>query len=49
MPSSLAILRQTDWVIEGARGAAVLLGMHPNTLRSRLKKLGLSRSSHETS
>ncbi len=45
----LAILRQTDWVVEGPRGAAVLLGMHPNTLRSRLKKLGLSRSSHETS
>ena len=45
----LAILQQTDWVIEGPRGAAVLLGLHPNTLRSRLKKLGLSRSSHETS
>ena len=44
-----AILQQTDWVIEGPRGAAVLLGLHPNTLRSRLKKLGLSRSSHETS
>jgi PAS domain S-box-containing protein len=45
----LTILRQTDWVVEGPRGAAVLLGLHPNTLRSRLKKLGLSRSSHEDS
>jgi PAS domain S-box-containing protein len=45
----LAMLEQTDWVIEGPRGAAVLLGLHPNTLRSRLKKLGLSRTSHEIS
>ena len=44
-----AVLRQTDWVIDGPRGAAARLGLHPNTLRSRLKKLGLSRSSHETS
>jgi formate hydrogenlyase transcriptional activator len=43
----LSVLRQTDWVIDGPRGAAVLLGLHPNTLRSRLKKLGLSRSSHD--
>jgi formate hydrogenlyase transcriptional activator len=45
----LAVLQQTRWVIDGARGAAVVLGIHPNTLRSRLKKLGLSRSSHEPS
>jgi formate hydrogenlyase transcriptional activator len=45
----LAVLRQTKWVIEGPRGAAAVLGLHPNTLRSRLKKLGLSRSNHETS
>jgi PAS domain S-box-containing protein len=43
------ILRQTGWVIDGPRGAAVRLGLHPNTLRSRLKRLGLSRSAHETS
>jgi formate hydrogenlyase transcriptional activator len=41
----LATLTQTDWVIEGARGAAQLLGLHPNTLRSRMKKLGISRPS----
>jgi PAS domain S-box-containing protein len=45
----LAVLRRTKWVIEGPRGAATLLGVHPNTLRSRLKKLGLSRSSHDVS
>ena len=46
----LEILRQTDWVIEGARGAAKLLDLHPNTLRSRMKKLGISRvRRHETS
>jgi PAS domain S-box-containing protein len=36
-------LRETGWVIEGARGAARRLGLHPNTLRSRLKRWGLSR------
>ncbi len=45
----LAVLRQTRWVIDGPRGAAAVLGLHPNTIRSRLKKLGLSRSSHEPS
>ena len=32
-----------------AAGAAAVLGLHPNTLRSRLKKLGISRPSHEPS
>jgi transcriptional regulator with GAF, ATPase, and Fis domain len=45
----LAVLNQTGWVIEGAKGAALILGLHPNTLRSRLKKLGLSRGAHEIS
>ncbi len=38
-----ATLNKTDWVIEGPRGAARILDMHPNTLRSRIKKLGLTR------
>jgi PAS domain S-box-containing protein len=38
-----AILLETEWVIEGQRGAARRLGLHPNTLRSRLKRWGLSR------
>jgi formate hydrogenlyase transcriptional activator len=43
----LTVLRQTQWVIEGPRGAAQILGLHPNTLRSRLKKLGITRSAPE--
>jgi formate hydrogenlyase transcriptional activator len=40
----LNILEQTSWVIEGDRGAAKILDLHPNTLRSRMKKLGIDRS-----
>jgi transcriptional regulator with GAF, ATPase, and Fis domain len=36
-----AVLAQTHWRVEGPRGAAVLLGLRPSTLRSRIKKLGL--------
>jgi formate hydrogenlyase transcriptional activator len=46
----LSILRESNWVIEGAHGAATKLNMHPNTLRSRLKKLGIARpTAHEPS
>ena len=50
----VATLLKTGWVVEGPRGAAVLLNMHPNTLRSRIKKLGIQRGattfrSHEPS
>ena len=38
-----AVLEHADWVIKGPRGAAALLGMHPSTLHSRMKKLGISR------
>jgi formate hydrogenlyase transcriptional activator len=38
-----ATLDKTGWVIEGPRGAAKILDLHPNTLRSRMKKLGLQR------
>ncbi|MBS0201666.1 MAG: sigma 54-interacting transcriptional regulator [Planctomycetes bacterium] len=41
----LAVLAETNWVIDGPRGAARILEMHPNTLRSRMKKLGIVRSS----
>jgi PAS domain S-box-containing protein len=40
----LQVLKQTEWVIEGQNGAARILDLHPNTLRSRMKKLGLDRS-----
>jgi formate hydrogenlyase transcriptional activator len=41
-----AVLHETNWVIDGPRGAARILGLHPNTLRNRLKKLGIERASH---
>lgn len=40
----LNVLQQTDWVIEGVHGAARILDLHPNTLRSRMKKLGIVRA-----
>jgi formate hydrogenlyase transcriptional activator len=44
-----AVLQQTHGVIEGANGAAKTLGMHPNTLRHRMEKLGIKRSAHRIS
>ena len=44
-----AVLQQTRGVVEGANGAAKTLGMHPNTLRHRMEKLGIKRSAHRTS
>ncbi|MEQ1848154.1 MAG: sigma-54 dependent transcriptional regulator, partial [Nitrospira sp.] len=40
----LHILQDTNWVIEGKQGAATRLGLHPNTLRSRMQKLGIKKS-----
>ena len=37
----LRILTDTHWKVEGAGGAAEILGLQPNTLRSRMKKLGI--------
>jgi PAS domain S-box-containing protein len=37
------VLKKTYWRIEGKDGAAVILGMNPNTLRSRMRKLGIKR------
>jgi formate hydrogenlyase transcriptional activator len=39
----LQVLQETRGVIEGPRGAARILNLHPNTLRSRMKKLGIER------
>jgi formate hydrogenlyase transcriptional activator len=39
-----ATLDACNWVIDGPRGAAAVLDMNPSTLRSRLKKLGIRRS-----
>jgi transcriptional regulator with GAF, ATPase, and Fis domain len=38
------ILKQTKGVVDGPRGAAKILNLHPNTLRSRMKKLSISRN-----
>jgi len=40
----ITVLRQTNWRIEGAQGAAKILDLQPSTLRSRMQKLGISRS-----
>lgn len=37
------VLKSTGWVIEGPKGAAAMLGLHPSTLRFRIQKLGIKR------
>jgi transcriptional regulator with GAF, ATPase, and Fis domain len=39
-------LERSRGVIEGPAGAARSLGLHPNTLRSRMAKLGITRPPH---
>jgi PAS domain S-box-containing protein len=41
----LKLLEESNWKINGENGAAEKLAMHPNTLRSRMKKLNITRSS----
>jgi PAS domain S-box-containing protein len=41
--SILDALARASWRITGPRGAAALLDVHPNTLRYRMKRLGLTR------
>jgi len=40
----LKVLEACDWKISGEDGAASLLGLHPNTLRSRMEKLNIKKS-----
>jgi formate hydrogenlyase transcriptional activator len=40
----LRVLAETHGIIEGPKGAARILGLHPNTLRFRLQKLGIKHS-----
>ncbi|MGB5696444.1 MAG: sigma 54-interacting transcriptional regulator [Polyangiales bacterium] len=40
-----AILEAARWKIEGRQGAATRLGLAPSTLRSRMRKLGIERTS----
>jgi transcriptional regulator with GAF, ATPase, and Fis domain len=37
------VLRDCQWRINGTGNAAEKLGLHPNTLRFRIKKLGIVR------
>jgi formate hydrogenlyase transcriptional activator len=39
----LGALERAAWKVTGPRGAAAALGVHPNTLRYRMKRLGISR------
>ncbi|MCY3762768.1 MAG: sigma 54-interacting transcriptional regulator [Gemmatimonadetes bacterium] len=39
----LEALKATNWIVYGDRGAARLLGMHPEKLRYRMSKYGLRR------
>jgi PAS domain S-box-containing protein len=39
----LRVLEQTNWRIDGAKGAALILDMNPSTLRSRIRKLGIQK------
>jgi formate hydrogenlyase transcriptional activator len=45
----LSVLEHTRWVINGDKGAAIILGIHPSTLRSRMDKLGIVRRDHDIS
>jgi PAS domain S-box-containing protein len=43
----IAILKRTNWRIDGPQGAARILNLNPSTLRSRMQKLGIRRSADE--
>jgi formate hydrogenlyase transcriptional activator len=45
----LAALNRTAGVIDGPKGAARILNLHPNTLRSKMSKLGIDRRRHDIS
>jgi formate hydrogenlyase transcriptional activator len=45
----LEVLQQTRGVIEGPKGAARILNLHPNTLRSRIKRLGIKQTDYKIS
>jgi formate hydrogenlyase transcriptional activator len=45
----LATLQYTGGVVDGPKGAAKILNLHPNTLRHRMEKLGVKGSRHRPS
>ena len=38
------VLKQTNWRIEGPKGAALILGLNASTLRARMRKYGIVRA-----
>ena len=42
-----SVLERTHWVIEGPKGAALILNMQASTLRYRMKKLGIAKAKCE--
>ena len=40
----LRVLERTGWVISGPKGAASILKVNPNTLRSLMSRLGIRRA-----
>ncbi len=42
------VLQQTRWRVSGHKGAAAILDIHPKTLQSRMRKLGIRRVSRYT-
>jgi len=38
------VLEETNWKVSGKNGAAEILGINPNTLRGRMRKLGIQRA-----
>jgi formate hydrogenlyase transcriptional activator len=45
----LTVLQKTGGLIEGPKGAALILGLNPSTLRGRMKKLGIKHNSRQIS
>jgi formate hydrogenlyase transcriptional activator len=45
----LAALQHAGGVVDGPKGAAKILNLHPNTLRHRMDKLGIKGSRHRPS
>lgn len=41
-------LKNVHWKVEGTGGAAELLNIHPSTLRSKMRKLGIERPRYKT-
>jgi len=39
----MTILNRTNWRVSGNNGAALILAIHPETLKSRMRKLGIKR------